>query len=363
MSLKIYAVGDIMLGEQPLCNNFGVSSVIKRKGPDYLFDGVRSLFNEGDIIFGNLECSIMDRASANAEEPKFFCANPIVIEGLKNASFNVLSVANNHIMENKDSLFWNTVQILKNNNIRPVGIADEIVIFSVKGYKISFLAYSFIEDNFQNSCYNKIQSEEVIIHDIQKIRSDVDLIIISLHWGCEYVPYPSPDQVQIGRKLIDAGADIIIGGHPHVTQSYEIYKNKPIFYSLGNFIFDHTYIPTTRESFIAEITLDYTMNITNVNIIPVVANDRSYQPQIPNSLQNEAYINYVNAIRSTIEDRALSEYLEYIEDYEFLCLKCKRLAKRNMTAQFLKSFYRYSFSTTCGIIERYFAKLRLRYAV
>ncbi|MGI6023589.1 MAG: CapA family protein [Methanoculleus sp.] len=356
MSLKIYAVGDIMLGEQPLCNNFGVSRVIKRRGPDYLFDNVRSLFNGGDIVFGNLECSIMSGDVSKEQEPGFFCAEPAVIEGLKNANFNVLSVANNHIMENKDVLFQNTVQLLRNNDILPVGIANEIEIIDVNGYRIAFLAYSSIEDNILNSGYNKIHSEEPILQDIQKIRSDVDLVIISLHWGYEYVPYPSPEQIQAGRKLVDAGADIILGGHPHVTQSYEIYKNRPIFYSLGNFIFDHTYIPTTRETLIAEVTIGDSLDLISVNVIPVITDESNYQPQLLKPPQAEASIKRVDTIRGTFEDRSLADYEKTIGDYDLLYGRYKKPAKWNMRIQFLKNFYRYSPSTTFGITKQYLGK-------
>lgn len=352
MSLKIYAVGDIMLGEQPLCNNFGVSSVIKRRGADYLFDNVRSRFNDGDIVFGNLECSIMSGDSIKKRKPRFFCAENGVVKSLKNANFNVLSVANNHIMENGESIFQNTVRLLKDSDIHPVGISDNLTKLYINNYKVAFLAYSFIEDNIPHPKYNKISSEETILRDIQKNRSDADLIIISLHWGHEYVPYPSPNQIQIGRKLIDAGADIIIGGHPHVTQSYEIYKGHPIFYSLGNFIFDHTYIPTTRESFIAEITIGDSRDLIGVNIIPIIANEKSYQPQLVDFPQMENSINRVDAIRHIIEKRPLSEYSEHIGDYNHMYNEYKKSVKWIMKAQFLRGFYRYSLSTTLDILKQ-----------
>lgn len=358
MSLKIYAVGDIMLGEQPLCNNFGVSSIIKCKGPDYLFDNVRSLFKGGDIVFGNLECSIRHENSGAEQEPKFFCAESDVVEGLKNANFNVLSVANNHILENKKIMFHNTVQMLRNDNIHPVGIKNDIEIIDINGYKIAFMAYSFIEDYIPDSMYNKLHSGEPILQDIQKIRSIVDLVIISLHWGYEYVPYPSPDQIRIGRKLVDAGADIILGGHPHVTQSYEIYKNRPIFYSLGNFIFDHAFIPTTQESFIAEITLSDSLKSVRVNIIPVRSDKKTYQPQLVNASQAEACIKRADAIRRTVENRSLSDYGNFIGDYDLLYCRHKKAAKRNMKVHFLKNFYRYSLPTTLSIIKNHSGKLR-----
>jgi poly-gamma-glutamate synthesis protein (capsule biosynthesis protein) len=174
--------------------------------------------------------------------------------------------------------------------------------------------------------------------------------------GYEYVPYPSPDQIRIGRKLVDAGADIILGGHPHVTQSYEVYKNRPIFYSLGNFIFDHTYLPTTRESFIAEITIGDSLDLICVNIIPVITDESDYQPQLLNPPQMEASIKRVDTIRSTFENRPLSDYKESIGDYDLLYGKYKKPAKRNMRVQFLRSFYRYSFSTTFGIAKQYLGK-------
>lgn len=353
MKLKIYAVGDIMLGEQHLCNNFGVKDIIRKNGADFLFEGVSSLFKDADIVFGNLECSIMDVNHGN--KPAFFCAEPDAVSGLKNAHFNVLSVANNHIMEHGRKSFLHTVQILNNNGIAPVGIRGKIDVLDVKGCKIAFLAYSFIEDHIADVCYNKIHSEKAIVEDIQKVRSLSDFVIVSLHWGCEYVPYPSPDQIRIGRDLVDAGADIILGGHPHVTQSYEVYRNRPIFYSLGNFIFDDTYIPTTRESFIAEIAICGSKESMNINILPVILNEDNYQPRLVTPLQLDT-ISSVEKIRDAFENKPLSDYKNSIGNYDLLCKKYKKIAKLNMKVQFVKNFYRYSPSTTFGIIKQYLGK-------
>lgn len=354
--LKIYAVGDMMLGEQPLCNNFGVSRIIRQEGVDFLFNDVRSLFNGGDIVFGNLECSIMDESFVNGQESKFFCADPGIVEGLKNANFNVLSVANNHIMEHKEFMFQNTVRLLKCNNIHPVGISNNIEIMSYNEYKIAFMAYSFIDDNISNPCYNKIHSEESILHDIKKISSIVDLVIISIHWGSEYVPYPSPEQVRIGRTIVDAGADIILGGHPHVTQGFEMYKNKPIIYSLGNFIFDHTYIPRTNKSFIAEISVNDSPVQMQVNIIPIMIRRDNFQPQVASPSQQKEIISTVDSIRKSLENHSLSDYSKFIGNYEELCHKYKVAAGWNMRIQFIRNFYRYSPSSALSMIKQYFNK-------
>jgi gamma-polyglutamate biosynthesis protein CapA len=341
-----------MLGEQQLCNNFGVASVIDRKGIDYFFDDVRPIFNDGDIVFGNLECTISSEKAADGQDLKYFCAQPGVVKGLKSAHFNMLSVANNHIMEHEGVIFQNTVRLLRDNGILPVGITDNIEIINIKGYKIAFMAYSFIEDNNPNSCYNKISSEEPIIIDVQKIRSLVDVIIISLHWGFEYVPYPSPEQILIGRKIIDAGADVILGGHPHVTQSYEIYKNRPIIYSLGNFVFDQTYIPTTRESFIAEICFSDTFDVVDVSIIPIIINKIDYRPEIVRPPRSDIFLKSVNEVRKLIENRSISDFQTSIGDYKLLTIEYKKAAKRKMKTHFMRNIHRYSLSTVFDIIKR-----------
>ena len=345
MKLEIFAVGDIMLGEQHLCNNFGVKNVIQKNGPDFLFREVSPLFAGGDIVFGNLECSIQDSTPVSSAAPVFFCAESDAVNGLKNAHFNVLSVANNHIMENGQNSFVHTVQVLKTHAITPVGIRGRRDILPIKGYKIAFLAYSFIKDTIENVCYNKIQSEETIIEEIQKVKPDSDLIIISLHWGSEYVPCPSPEQIRIGRRLIDAGADIILGGHPHVTQSFEIYKDRPIFYSLGNFIFDDTYLPTTLKSFIAKITINDSRNSIEANVIPVIIGKNTYQPRLSVPPETEISLQSVDTIRQLFENKSLTEYSTSIGDYNLMYSRYKKPVKWSMKIQFIKNLHRYSLST------------------
>ena len=214
MNIEIYAVGDVMLGEQALCYNFGVKSTIKNKGVDYLFKDVRDILKTGDIVFGNLEAPISNKTNKNGFEANFFRAEPNVIGGLKNANFNVLSVANNHIMEHGDRAFLSTVSLLKENNITPVGVANKTEILEIDGFKIAIIGYSFIDDFISNHPYNKVSSDKGIREDIKNISDSVDLVILSLHWGYEYIHFPSPEQVEIGRRLIDCGVDIVLGGIP-----------------------------------------------------------------------------------------------------------------------------------------------------
>ena len=120
-------------------------------------------------------------------------------------------------------------------------------------------------------------NETKIKEDIYRIREKVDFIIISLHWGDEYIQKPSLDQIILAKMIIDQGADIILGHHPHVIQGIETYKNKLIAYSLGNFIFD-MWMPKTRESILLQIELNK-KGIKGFNVVPVKANC-FYQPDV-----------------------------------------------------------------------------------
>jgi poly-gamma-glutamate synthesis protein (capsule biosynthesis protein) len=233
---------------------------------------------------------------------------------------------------------------------------NDVAICPIKGYRVAFLGYSCIEDHITDACYNKTESKDAMLRDIERAKQDSDLIIISLHWGNEYVPCPSPEQVQTGRDLIDAGADIILGGHPHITQSYEIYKNRPIFYSLGNFIFALTYIPPTRESFIAEIRVTDSPLLFDVRIIPVVIDPSDYRPAIMASPQSESFLKSVESIRTAMENRPVPDYARSIGDYNLLTSRYKKPAKWHMKTHFMKNFYRYSFPTFATTIKEFIRK-------
>ena len=354
MSLKIFAVGDIMLGEQPLCENSGVTGIIRRKGAGILFEEVEPLFRTGDLVFGNLECSFGMGALKN--HPRFFCADPAAVQSLKDAHFTVLSVANNHTMGNGRVFFQNTVHLLRDHGITPAGVRGARDVINVKGYRVAVLAYSLIEDPEENPCCNTLPSEESILDDIAAVRPVSDLVMVAVHWGCEWFSYPSPDQVRIGRRLVDAGADIVLGGHPHVTQSYEMYRNRVIIYSPGNFIFDEAFISRPRESFIAEIDTGDTPDSLRVNLVPVLIDARTCRPVLPDPTRREEFLRADAEVRAAFENRSLAEYQDFIGDYNRRCGEKRRKARRDMAVHFIKNLYRYSWSNAVSIVKKFFRK-------
>lgn len=358
MHLTIYAVGDIMPGEHHLTYPFGVKKVIEDKGVDYLFLNVKEILKNGDIVFGNLEAPILDESFWEGHKSNFFRASSKVVEGLKDANFKILSIANNHIMEHGKEGFLSTVNVLRDNGITPVGLKNEIEIIEKEGLKLSVMAYSFIEDFADNHLYNKVNTEKKIIVDIERVRKKVDLILLSLHWGNEFIPFPSPNQVKIGRKLIDAGADIILGTHSHVVQSYEIYDNKPIIYSLGNFIFDQTYIKRTRRSIIAKIIVNKETRESMVNIIPINLDPREYYPKVANEYEGKKILKFIRSVRAKIENKSLSHYLSTIGVYSKLAKKYSMRSKIDMRFHLLKSLPRYPIGHSIYLVKNYLQKIR-----
>lgn len=345
MQLIIYAVGDIMLGEQPLCYKFGVKSIIKEKGARYIFESFKKIMRDGDIIFGNLEAPISNTTNKKGLEAEFFRGNPAAIEGLKHADFNYVSIANNHIMDHGEKGFLSTIDLLNRNEITPLGVADEIEIIEKKDVNIALLGYSFIEDFADNSYYNKIYSEKEIIEDIIKVRGSADLIVLSLHWGLEYVPFPSIDQIRIGRKLIEAGADIIIGHHPHVIQGYEIYKGKPIIYSLGNFIFDDTYIKSTQTGMLAKIIFDKEYDDIHIDIIPFKSDRKEFCPRLVDIQIEQKILRDMSNLRSLIESNSFSSFQ--------MPNKYRKMARTDMKVHFVKTLFKLPLNLIISLIFVY----------
>ena len=257
-AILLFAIGDIMLDRD-------VELIVKKEGEgDFRFPFLRIAdhLKKADILFGNLESIISDKEGEKVKKTGpvqvYFKAEPKAIEGLRYAGFDVISVANNHTLDYGREVMEDSLRRLKEASIEYVGAgADSEEVFSVKiqelkGNKIGFLAYTYPKFD---GCYiswkpteNKpgvavIEKKEIdkIKKDITEAKKKVDILIISLHWGKEYSLEPIPFKISLAKSFIDAGADLIIGHHPHVVQPLEKYRNGWIAYSLGNFVFDQDF--------------------------------------------------------------------------------------------------------------------------
>lgn len=221
---RLSAVGDVMLSR-------GVGARLSPQAISGAVSLLTHVSTESDVVFGNLE-SVIAHSGTPIEKPYSFRAAPEQITYLNTLGFTHLSVSNNH-GEDYGKIAWEeSVQNLKDHSITPIGEYHNepiVQVSKIKGRYIAFFA-------FQNLTYPL--DEQEMLEAIARAASEYDRVIVSMHWGMEYQLDPESQTVSLAHKIVDAGADVILGHHPHVQQSVETYKDALIFYSLGNFIFD-----------------------------------------------------------------------------------------------------------------------------
>lgn len=254
-SFTICAVGDISLGDSPKMLGIGVRNIAKLKGSDYLFARALEAL-QGDLVFGNLEGPLSNRyLNPHNLHSAPLLGDPIMARALKKAGFTVVNVANNHTMQYGPWLFQETCELLISSGINVVGLKGSSgwhcrpLCFTLNDRRLGMLAYSDRDDHGFEPLY-ALNTPVMVFEDLERLRPQVDTLIVSLHWGDEFVRCPSPAQVSFAHAIIDAGVDLILGHHPHVIQRMEQYRSSWICYSLGNFVSDMVWNPRTVEGLV-----------------------------------------------------------------------------------------------------------------
>ena len=250
-------VGDIMLDETP-------GQYIKQgKDP---FKSFAAILDSADVTIGNLECMV-GTTGKKEDKPYTFMANPRVIPLLKK-HFSAVSLANNHSADFGMNAFTKMLDRFDQAGLRYFGggrninAAHEPILFNVKGKRIAVLGYNeFFPRSFEaldDRAGIAWSDDDYVVYDIQRARQhhQADYVIVFPHWGIEHEKFASSRQVALAHLMIDSGADAIVGGHPHVTQNIEIYKGKPIFYSLGNFVFNGFEDDDANTGWVVRLTID-----------------------------------------------------------------------------------------------------------
>jgi len=254
-------IGDVMLDR-------GVKYMVEKYGGDdykFPFLKIAEYLQKADILFGNLEGPISDKG-VKVGSIYSFRANPEAIEGLVFAGFDVLSAANNHIFDYGREAMEDTFLRLKRAGIDFIGggfnenQAHSPLIKEVRGTKIAFLAYTNLGTPYWSAkeersgiCWLK---EEKLKENIKEAKKSADLVVVSMHFGEEYLSSPTPEQEFFARLAIDSGADLVIGHHPHMIQPVERYKQGYIAYSLGNFVFDQSFSEETMKGLLLKVLVE-----------------------------------------------------------------------------------------------------------
>lgn len=239
-SVKIAFLGDISLNDEYI-------DLYKQKINPFL--KLDPLLSEQDCVIGNLECLPRGNDGENILKKPRLTTTVETLKYLTNIHLDIACLAQNHIYDHLEDGFDKTTSFLKDINIKYLGAgktkkdASEEIILDKNGLKIGILNYVTSDTNPNLPDDSKVYLNVFNLRDAQEkiktLRPVVNHIILQLHWGgrVEGGLYPDFDQPKIARKLINAGADLIIGHHSHTIQPFEVYKGKYIFYSLGNFCF------------------------------------------------------------------------------------------------------------------------------
>lgn len=238
--LKFMFFGDMMLDRN-------VARILENKNMEALLAGLSSkadYFKQSYIISANLEGAVTNEGRHYSPINLYdFAFSVTKLDGLKQRGFNYFTLANNHFSDQGKQGIMESRENLAKADFYFSGAPDaQIDNFSrtdieIEDQKIALIGLSMV--------YNHFSREEAIAL-VSQAANDTDLVIVNIHWGNEYEHIFNQYQQEVGHYLVEAGADIIIGHHPHVVQGMEIYQGKPIFYSLGNFIFDQYFSISTQ---------------------------------------------------------------------------------------------------------------------
>lgn len=240
VTLTISAVGDVTLGQDerfPYEGSF--NQYYEKKGPDYFFSGVREILREDDLTIANLEGPLteaLDKPNKDfqGERAFFFKGNPHYTEILKSGSMEAVDLANNHSLDYLSKGYFDTISTLDHAGIISFG-DNKLSIFEKNGVRIGLIGVNALGPVEEGVSTRNLMLN--LKNDLKSLKEKTSLVIVSFHWGQENEYNPTQEQRKLGQFAVDQGADLVLGHHPHVLQTYELYGGKSIVYSLGNFVF------------------------------------------------------------------------------------------------------------------------------
>lgn len=309
LTLTITATGDCTLGvTQDQSYEGSFNEYYNARGEDYFFDDVRSIFEADDFTLINLEC-VLTTATERVEKTFNLKGAPEYVGILTGSSVEAASMGNNHTYDYGEEGFQETKQVLEEAGITYAYSDQSGTYVTDDGVTVGMVSANLLS-----------QSEEkldTLKEQIAALREEgADVIIACCHWGIEKDYYPSDYQQTTAHELIDAGADLVIGNHPHVLQGVEVYEGKVICYSLGNFCFGGNKNPSDKNTMIFQQTFTIADGVVqtdeiDANIIPCRVSSANgyndYQPTVAEGDTKQNIISLVNGYSSPFGNVSFDE--------------------------------------------------------
>ena len=264
--------GDVMLSR-----NVG-QKMEKYQDWSWPMKNIAGLLSAADLAVVNLESPFTLTGSHLVKTGSFsFNADPRAITALTSAGIDIVSLANNHITNQSVRGLKDTAKLLQDNGIGFTGAgtnetaARQPAIKELNGKKFGFLSYAYPDDySVAATSSAGLANMDIakMTADVNRLKQQADIVIILMHAGVEYKNTPNNQQKQFARAAIDAGADLVVGHHPHWVQTTEIYQDKPIIYSLGILVFDQMWSTETQQGALAQVVFSG-RQISSIKIIPI----------------------------------------------------------------------------------------------
>lgn len=274
-----------------------------------IFNDLLPFIKQSDVAITNLECPLTSYEGKSKKSGPNLKASEKAIEALKFAGFNMVTLANNHIMDYGESGLNSTVLKCKEAGIDYVGIgsndrnARKPVYKTVDGVVVAFI--NFCENEWSTAKENRSGANSLNpilnYYDITEAKQKADHVIVIVHGGHEEYSLPSPRMKMTYRFFVDAGASVVIGHHTHTFSGYEVYKNSPIFYSLGNFIFDWNGRTNSKWNRGFAVKLNFNAKNLFFELVPFIQGDKHPGARLLNETENVMFTEEISTLNSQID--------------------------------------------------------------
>ena len=315
--IKITITGD-------LCPINKTETLVKNKQYRDIFHDVQPILQNSDLSVTNLECPLTQHENPISKTGPALKAKPETIEVLKIGNFKLATLANNHIMDLGQKGLFDTMQILTENKISYVGAGKSLTesrkpfVTNIQNKSIAIL--NFAENEFSTTHGDCPGTNPLSLiqnfNDIKKAKSANDIVILIYHGGNEEYNLPSPRIKETFRFFVDAGADAVISHHTHRYSGYEIYKNAPIFYGVGNFLFDDKQNKGFEWQQGLAITLVFSEQKTSFEINPISHYDGNVDGvRLLNGIEKKQVLDKISYLNSIIADEDLlnTNFLDFVK--------------------------------------------------
>lgn len=294
--IRLVFAGDVLLSDHVLAayeQGGGIRGVVD--------EGLQTVIDSSDLFMVNEEFPFSSRGKAAEDKQFTFRLAPEKVSLFHEMGIDIVTLANNHALDFGTDALVDTCDVLDEAGIYRVGAGRDLeearkpVILEVKGKKIGFLGASRVIPvgswNATATTPGMLTTYDptLLLEDIRKVRESCDYVVVYVHWGIERRDRPEEYQRGLGKQYIDAGADLVIGSHPHVLQGMEYYKGKPIVYSLGNFVFGSS-IPKT-----ALLTAEWDGEETTLSLTPGTSS-AGYTRALTGEQEKQDFYQYITGL-------------------------------------------------------------------